>query len=110
MPPPAPLPPRPSSPPLVNAILFAFRGAQFLAWCTRRFGEPFTVRFPANRTLVMFSDPAAVKDIFTTDPEDAYAGSANFILEPFPGTNSLLLLDGARHLRERRMMLPSFHG
>ena len=49
--------------------------------------------------------------MFTASPDDVYAGeSTGPILEPFVGTNSLLLLDGARHLRERRMMMPSFHG
>ena len=38
------------------------------------------------------------------------AGRANRLFEPFLGPNSLLLLDGARHRRERRLLMPPFHG
>src|SRR5439155_1495482 len=57
-----------------------------------------------------FSDPEAIREIFTGDPELLRAGEANNLLEPMLGQHSLLLLDGPRHLRERRLMLPSFHG
>ena len=39
-----------------------------------------------------------------------HAGEANVILRSVLGGNSILLLDGERHLRERRLMLPPFHG
>ena len=32
------------------------------------------------------------------------------MLEPALGDRSVLLLDGAEHLRQRRLMLPPFHG
>jgi len=56
------------------------------------------------------SHPDAVREVFTGDTETLRAGQANAGLGPLLGWNSLLLLDGARHLRERRLMLPPFHG
>src|SRR5262249_19840007 len=44
------------------------------------------------------------------DEERLRAGDANAFLEPLLGVNSLLLLDGSRHLHERRMMQPPFRG
>jgi len=82
----------------------------FMHDCARKYGDTFTLRFPRMPPLVLFSDPAAIKDIFTTDPDDAHAGEANLILRSILGENSLLLLDGKRHLRERKMMMPPFHG
>src|SRR6185436_15830469 len=38
------------------------------------------------------------------------SGEANGLLGPLLGQHSLLLLDGERHLHERRLMLPPFHG
>jgi cytochrome P450 len=38
------------------------------------------------------------------------AGEANVILEPLVGRRSLLRLDGAAHHRERRLLMPPFHG
>ena len=105
------LPPGPPLPIAVQTLAMGFRQNQFLAMCAERYGEPFTVRMPGGRTLVMFSDPAAIKAIFSGSPDDLHAGeSTGAVLEPFVGTNSLLLLDGARQLHERRLMMPSFHG
>ena len=38
------------------------------------------------------------------------AGKANALLKPVVGESSLLLLDGQRHTRERKLMMPPFHG
>jgi len=65
---------------------------------------------PVSGPVVLFSHPDAVREIFTGDSDALRAGQANVILGPILGGASLLLLDGARHLRERRMMLPPFHG
>jgi cytochrome P450 family 135 len=82
----------------------------FLVDCERRYGEYFTLRLSAERTMVITSDPAAVKTVFTGDPEQMHAGKNNEILRPLLGDRSVLLLDGAEHLRQRRLMLPPFHG
>lgn len=60
--------------------------------------------------LVAIADPAIIKDVFGLGPDEAHAGEANVVLKPFLGNHSLLLLDGAPHLRHRKMILPSFHG
>ncbi len=60
--------------------------------------------------IAFFSDPAAIKQIFTASPEHALAGRANVVLKPILGENSILLLDGARHKRERKLLMPPFHG
>src|SRR3954471_2141563 len=60
--------------------------------------------------MVIFAEPSAIRDLFTGDPDVLHAGEANIILKAVLGKNSLLLLDGERHLRERRLMLPPFHG
>jgi cytochrome P450 len=78
--------------------------------CARRFGDAFTIELPGTPPFVLFSDPEAIREIFSADAEDARAGEANAVLEPLVGPSSLLLLDGARHRRERRLLLPPFHG
>jgi cytochrome P450 len=65
---------------------------------------------PVGVPYVLFTSPAAVREIFTGDEDDLRAGEANVVLRPLLGPNSLLFLDGPRHARERRMMLPPFHG
>jgi cytochrome P450 len=78
--------------------------------CAARYGDGFTLRFPGFPPLVFFSAPAAIKQIFTADPEELRAGEANVIIEPVVGRQSVLRLDGARHHRERRLLMPPFHG
>lgn len=82
----------------------------FLVDCERRHGEYFTLRLSHDRTMVVTSDPEAVKTVFTGDPAQMLAGKNNDILQPLLGDRSVLLLDGAEHMRQRRLMLPPFHG
>ncbi len=83
---------------------------RFLRSCQRRCGDYFTLMPQPGRTLVITSDPAAVKQVFTGDPDVLHAGAGNIPLEPLLGPSSVLLLDGSEHLRQRRLLLPPFHG
>ncbi len=86
------------------------RPIQFLERCSLRYGDVFTVRFPIG-TVIFLADPAVIKQVFTGDPDTFHAGEANATpLEPLMGRNSVLLLDGPEHMRQRKLMLPSFHG
>ncbi len=78
--------------------------------CAHRYGDCFTMRLPGNPPFVMFSTPEAIKEIFTSDPQQLPAGKTREILRPLVGQHSLLLLDGTRHTHHRRLMAPSFHG
>jgi cytochrome P450 len=77
---------------------------------TRRFGDAFTVTLAQVGTFVFTTDPGVLKTVFTTGPDRLRAGEANVALEPVLGSRSVLLLDGAEHIRQRRLMLPPFHG
>jgi cytochrome P450 family 110 len=100
----------PAGPSLIKAIDFARRPLQFLADCAERYGDWFTLRVPGIAPFVFTSDPTAIREIFTGDGADLRAGEANAPLGAFMGPHSLILLDGAAHLHERRLMLPPFHG
>ncbi len=105
------LPPGPQQWPVVQLLRWIRQPIPFMQECAQRFGDCFTVRFPiANQRIVFFSDPAAIKEIFTGDVENFRAGEANAIVRPLLGNYSVLVLDGAQHARERRIMMPPFHG
>jgi len=104
------LPPGPDAPPLFQALRWVQWPLPLMDECAARYGDVFTLRLPQSPPIVMFSHPDAVKTIFTGDEEDLRAGEANFRLEPILGRQSLLLLDGKEHLRERRLLQPPFHG
>jgi cytochrome P450 family 135 len=70
----------------------------------------FTLQVSAERTVVMAADPAVAREVFTGDPALLHAGEGNVVLRPLLGPRSVLLLDGPEHLRQRRLLLPPFHG
>ena len=105
----AALPPGPRVPRAVQMPAWLARPLWFAEQCRARFGDMFTVRIE-ERPWVMLADPAAVREVFTAPPDLVHAGDANAILRPMLGPSSVLLLDGAEHLHQRRLMLPAFHG
>jgi cytochrome P450 len=104
-----PLPPTLPLPTAIQTLLWMRRPTALLEFCQRRFGDLFTLKVPVGN-LVLVSDPACIKQVFTGDPDLFRAGEVNLILEPILGENSVLTLDGKAHLRQRKLMLPPFHG
>jgi cytochrome P450 len=105
------LPPGPRSPALVQIARWVARPLQLLDDCQRRFGDVFTLRAPGTIRFVVVADPALIKQVLTAEPEALLAGKGNAtLLEPMLGKYSMLTLDGAEHLRQRRLLLPAFHG
>lgn len=104
------LPPGPKGPAGLVAARFLLSGPSFLERCRERYGDVFTIRLNTGRTSVIAGDPAIAKEVFQASPDDLHAGAGNVILKPILGSRSVLLLDGPEHLRQRRLMLPPFHG
>jgi cytochrome P450 len=104
------LPPSPRLPRLAQTILLWRRTIPFLDWCAGRYGDCFTVWAAPFGRLVYVADPGALKEVFTGDAEVFHAGEANGFLGPVMGPHSILLLDEDEHLRQRRLLLPPFHG
>ena len=105
------LPPGPRVPSLFQIFQWVFRPIPFMQRCAETYGDAFTLRIMGATPIVFFSDPATIKQVFTGDPERLQAGQANSrVFRLFVGPNSLLVLDGARHKRERRLLMPPFHG
>ena len=104
------LPHGPRVPPPLQLLKWVFAPLPFIQACADRYGDTFTVRQLGFPPMVFFTDPGAIRQIFTGDPDQFRCGKANAVFEMFFGPNSLLLLDGARHRRERRLLMPPFHG
>lgn len=97
--------------PLRQLFSWLFRPYKFLDDCAKNYGDTFTVNLAGHKnSLVFISDPRIIKEIFSKDAQLFDAGSNNGILQPLLGNQSLLLLDGASHKRERKMLMPHFHG
>lgn len=60
--------------------------------------------------IVALRDPAAIRDLFTASPEAVTSGRINARVLPVLSRGSVMLLDGERHMRMRKLLLPAFHG
>jgi cytochrome P450 len=89
---------------------FIFLHRHWLNWCRRRYGDVVKFSTLFDPCFVMVFHPAGVKQVFRASPDQLRAGEANAPLGPVLGERSVLLLDGAEHLRQRKLMLPPFHG
>lgn len=105
------LPPGPRAPALWQTLAWMARPGAFLQRVHREFGDPVTIRtYWTPEPMVLVSHPDAVREVFRLDPAVAPAGQSWEFLRPFAGPDSILLLDGEPHLRERRLMGAPFHG
>ncbi len=73
-----------------------------------RYGDPVLVR-AMNGNIWMTASEEGAKEIVTGRPE-TYAPFATGALEPLVGRYSLLTLGGREHRRQRKLVMPSFHG
>ncbi|HEY8303001.1 MAG TPA: cytochrome P450 [Solirubrobacteraceae bacterium] len=105
------LPRGPRVPPLALTLVWAFAPTWVLDRCARRYGDSFTLTFgPSGRKLVMLSDPEAVKAVFTAPPEVAPSAAGASPIAPVMGPSSVITLTGPEHMRQRKLLLPPFHG
>jgi cytochrome P450 len=104
------LPPGPPLPTPIQTAIWSRQARRLLYACQDRYGDMFTIKVAYEGTWVMLADPEAIKQVFTGDPKVFHAGEGNEILAPLVGRNSLLVLDEKRHMSQRRLLLPPFHG
>ena len=102
---------RAAAPAIVQTLAWALAPTWLMDRCARRLGEAFTLTFaPSGMKLVMFSDPEAVKTVFTAPPEVAPSAAGTSPVAPVVGPSSVLVLTGPEHMRQRKLLLPPFHG
>jgi cytochrome P450 len=95
---------------VVQTLGFIVGPPRFIEACRRRYGDAVSFSTLFDSRFVMVFHPDAVRQVFQGPSEQLRAGEANSPLGPVLGERSVLLLDGHEHLRQRRLMLPSFHG
>jgi cytochrome P450 family 135 len=97
-------------PTALQTAIWSRQAQWFLEQSRARFGRMFSMRLAYEGQWVIVSDPELVKQVFTGDPRVFHAGEGNQILGPFLGENSVLVLDEKKHIEQRKLLLPPFHG
>lgn len=101
--------PRSRRPSVVSALSLAFDPEGFFRAAVERRGDPFVVALPGVGEVLVSGHPEAAREIFSAPP-DTFEPLKSNPVEPLLGQQSLLLLAGERHRRERKLMTPPFHG
>ena len=73
-----------------------------------RYGSAFVVNMPIFGKAMVISDPAEVKQLFTTSPEIADILDLNLGL--VLGPNSFFAISDDAHRKQRKLLSPPFHG
>ena len=104
------LPKGPRTPGWWQLWRFAHDPLDLLDECRRLYGDAFTLNVGGYGRFVMLSDPETVREVFRGDPDVLHSGEANAILTATVGRSSVLVLDGAAHDRQRRVLVPPLKG
>jgi cytochrome P450 len=106
-----PEPPAIAQPPLLQTLRFNQRQIQFVFRARRELGEVFRMRgtLPGPGPVIT-SHPDHVRSLFTAKPEQAPSLTGESPLRPVVGPSSVLTAVGPRHMRQRKLLLPAFHG
>src|ERR1700710_3146012 len=105
--------PKPPVVPLPRAaqmLRFTQRQIEYVFGARRRIGETFRMRTAMPGGPVVTSHPDHVRSLFTAKPELAPSLTGESPLRPILGSNSVLTSLGERHMRQRKLLLPPFHG
>jgi cytochrome P450 len=106
-----PEPPAIQQSPLLQTLRFNQRQIEFVFGARRELGEVFRMRTTLpGLGPVITSHPDHVRSLFTAKPEQAPSLTGESPLRPVVGPNSVLTAVGPRHMRQRKLLLPPFHG
>ena len=104
------LPPGPRAPKGWQTLGALARQRPSLERLRRRYGNVISLKLVGFGLFVAVADPTLIRQVFTEKPTVLHAGGDENPLGPVLGEHSLLVIDEDRHLAQRKLLLPPFHG
>ena len=99
------------APKAIQQVQFTLNPLEFLDHCAQNYGDLFFNNSFGNLETLVVSHPQDLQDLFNPKNKVLDApGAANEIFKSQLGENSLIVQDGERHQRQRKLMMPPFHG
>ena len=95
---------------IFRRLKLIFRPLKYLEDYAQTYGDIFPIGGETSPPFVYISNPEGIKQVLTAAPELFAVGKGNEILRFLLGDNSLILMDGNAHQRQRQLMMPPFHG
>ncbi len=96
---------------LAQTVRFGLRPVESALDSQARFGDVWRISLMSRSgNFVLTSHPEHARSLFTADAADAPSLTGESPLRPILGSTSVLTSVGETHMRQRRMLLPAFHG
>ncbi|WP_017316765.1 cytochrome P450 [Mastigocladopsis repens] len=101
-----------TTPSIIQRFQWIVDPVGYMEKAVQQYPDIFTSKIIRSKRQVVFvQHPQTIQEILTNDRKKfAALGEENKILLPLAGNNSLFLLDGERHRRQRQLVMPPFHG
>lgn len=101
-----------SSPLWLQRIQWVLNPVGYMENAFKKYPDIFSAQIAGfDNDLLFVQNPQALQQILTNDRKQFSApGKYNEILTPLIGHLALTSLDGEQHKRERKLLMPSFHG
>ncbi len=100
--------PRPKTPALFQRLQLLLAPLNTLESYAKKYGDIFTMTLSLGEVVIV-SSPQALQEILTKDNNE-YEAPGSKLLQPLFGEYSMFSLEGDRHRRERKLLMPPFHG
>lgn len=103
------LPDGPRSPKWLQKLHYTFQPLDYMAKAGAQYGDVFNAPVIGKHPAILFvSHPVGLQTLFATDNQKIVS-PPNQLLQPILGDRSIFVLEGTRHRRERKLLLPPFH-
>lgn len=103
------LPDGPKTPRFLQLIQWIGDPLTYMDGNAKKYGEIFTTRWGNLEPFVMIHSPQAIQEMLNSKALDA-PGDINGILKPVLGEQSMIVISGEKHKRQRQLLMPPFHG
>ena len=100
----------PKTLPLVQMYNWIVDPLSYMETNAQRYGDVIKAQFVNFPPFILIANPQMVQEVFSNDNKLFDCGKGNGILKPVLGEHSLIMQDGDRHQRQRRLLIPPFHG
>jgi cytochrome P450 family 110 len=94
---------------LRNTYGFAVRPYETMRDMRARYGDPFFAS-ALNGDLVLTAEPELIRELFAVRDTELFEVFGTGATTPLLGAHSLLTMFGEPHRRERKLLMPPFHG
>lgn len=97
-----------SSPRWLQTLHYTMQPLDYLSQAAQRSGDIFNAPVIGHhKTVLMISHPQGIQQLFASDK--CITAPPNGLLQPIVGDRSIFGLEGQRHRRERKLLMPPFH-